>query len=353
MKRVAIITKKLLPFYFLILISPLSAWSFSETELDSLESSGTKKLSQSPWRTQVGFRLQRNTLLNSSYTDHTGQDHISPLDPDEKYSLLDPSSLYYGISLTVSHSLSDIIQGKQIQTGKYSFLKWLKNTELFLSGSFSTPVSGYRNHYKNYNALKYLHYAVGDISLGLITPVYSKDNFFSDISFFLTPFPLSGFSQEAGFQASFGGGISLLYFLKKETTWSFALSLSQRSSFREYKKETVDIGGLVVNTPFSAIQGGSLIYRQNHHNKYIPSNVRISANYYFGVDFEKVRNHDLGLAVSSSWKIRNRTYLSCSLSWKDRVSVHSPQDPDIRLVNPVNWFSKNKTVFSIGGSYSF
>ncbi|MCY4512548.1 MAG: hypothetical protein OXB86_02540 [Bdellovibrionales bacterium] len=346
-------TKRFILFYFFFLIISPSVWSFSETELESLESSGTKRLSSSPWRTQIGFKLQRNTLLNSSYTDHTGQDHISAFSSDDQHSLLDPSSLYYGFSLNLSYSLAEIIQKiEKIKNKKYVFLKLLKNAELFLSSSFSTPVPGYRNHHKNYNALKYLHYALGDVSLGLITPIYSKDKFFSDISFFLIPFPLSGFSQEAGFQASFGGGINLLYFLKKETTWSFALSLSQRYSFREYEKETVDIGGMIVNTPFSAIQGGSFIYRQNH-NKYIPSNVRISANYYFGVDFEKIRNHDLGLAISSSWKIRKRTYFNCSLSWKDRISVHSPSDPDIRLVNPVDWFSKNKTVFSIGGSYSF
>ncbi|MDE0092855.1 MAG: hypothetical protein OXN83_06190, partial [Oligoflexia bacterium] len=144
--------------FFLAL--PLTAWAFSETELDSLESSGSKSLSQSPWRTQVSFSLQRNTLLNSSYIDNTGRDISNPWSFKTKDSLLDPSSLYYAFSLNLNYSLAKKIKERP-------FLNWLKKTELFLSSSFRTPFFGYRrNELKGYSALDYIHYALGDIALG-------------------------------------------------------------------------------------------------------------------------------------------------------------------------------------------
>ncbi|MDE0092854.1 MAG: hypothetical protein OXN83_06185, partial [Oligoflexia bacterium] len=177
--------------------------------------------------------------------------------------------------------------------------------------------------------------------------------FFSDVVFSSSPFPLSRFSQEAGFLISYGGGINNLYFLKKSAGWSLAVSTGHHLSFKEYSKETADmIGALIVNTPFSATQTAGFIYRQSH-KLYIPSSVTLSASHYLGLNFEKQFNQDLGFGLRSSWKLRDRLYFSCSLSWKDRVHIFNPDQPKIKLVSPVHWFSKKKTVFSVSGSYSF
>ena len=334
-------------FLVFFLVFPLVVWSFSDTEMDSLESSGSKSLSQSPWRTQIGFSLQRNVLLNSYYTENTGQDVTNPLNSKVKDSLLDPSSFYYAFSLDLNYSLADKIQNKE-----YNFFNWLRRTELFLSGFFRTPVLGYNNTLQNYEAVDYIHYAVGDITLGAATPIYAQEDFFSDVVFSFTPFPLSRFSQEAGFLVSYGGGINFLYFLKKSDGGSLAVSSGHNLSFREYSKKKAFPESSVINTPFSLAQRASFIYRQSHSH-YIPASVTLSTSYYLGLNFEKQFNQDLGFSIRSSWKIKNQLYLSCALSWKDRIHIYNPDQPDIELSDPVDWFGIKKTVFSLSGSYSF
>ena len=330
-----------------LFLSPVMGWTFSESELESLESSGSKKLSQSPWRTQISWSLQRNALLNSSYTDSTGQDVTNPLNPDAKDSLLDISSLHYSFSLNLNYSL-----GKNLKNKDSRLFDWLKKTELFLSSSFGTPVLGYRNELDNYSSLDYIHYAIGDLILGATKPLYAKGDLFSDFVFSLRPFPLSRFSQEAEFLVSYGGSVNFLYFLKRSSDWSLALSSGHSLNFREYHKDTADIGGTIVNIPFLTTQSAGFIYRQSKNN-YIPASIALSAGHYLGLDFEKTFNQDLSFSLRSSWKVKKRLYLSCVLSWKDRIHIYNPDQPNIELVNPAHWFSKRKIVFSFIGSYAF
>ena len=351
------LSKNILAFF---LIFPLAGWSFSETELDSLEKSGSKSLSQSPWRTEISFSLKRNTLLNSFYTNNEGQDIIDTFfNPSKEDSLLDPSTWYYAFAFKLNYSLkrtgflSKKSEYDSSASGKKNRLfSWLEKTELSLFNSFSTPVQGYNRNDSGYGAGDYAHYALGDIVLGSTTSIYAQKGFFSDLVLSLTPFPLSRFSQEAGFLFSFGGGVSLLYFLKKSAGWSLAVSSGHDFNFREYSKKQAFENSELFNTPFITAQRASFIYRQSQ-SRYIPSNVRLSVSYDLSLNFEKQFNQDLGFGISSSWKIKKQFYLSCALSWKDRVHIYNPDAPKIGLKNPVDWFGIKKTVFSLSGSYSF
>ena len=314
--------------------------------MNALESAGNTRGSSSPWRTHIGFSLQRNTLLNSSYVDRTGKDQrlINPLDADEKDSLFDLSRLYYSFSLNLNYSLTE-----KAKSFRYDFLK---KTELFLNSAFSTPVTGYRSHFDPYTSLDYIHYALEDISVGLKMLVYTKTNFFSDFSISLVPYPVSKFSQESGLLTSFKGMISLLYFLKKETKWSLAVSSSHDLVYSQYAKEKRGGDEYLVNTPLSTSQQGHLIYQQND-KKYLPSRVRLSSAHYLGIDFAGIFNQDLTLSLAAFWKVKDRFSFHCSLSWKDRIHVYHPSKPSIKLRTDTDWFRRDKTVISFGGSYTY
>ena len=330
-----------------LFVFPSMLWGFSDTELDSLAKSGSKSSSQSPWRSEISWQAQRNALLNSSYTNNRGQDLTNPLSLKAKDSLLDISTFYYSFSFTLYYSLE-----KSLQDKTSAFLNRIKKTELFLSSSFSSPVLGHKNELKDYGFLDYAHYALGNLNLGAVTRVYSSEKFFSDFSFFLSPLPLNRFSQEVGFLFSYGGKVNFLYFLKKSGSESWSLSSGHLLAFSEYSKETADLGAEIVNTPLSAVQSLALTYRQSARS-YIPSSLSLSAEHYLGLNFEKQVNQDLSFSLRSSWKIKEQLYVSGALSWKDRVYIFNPDQPEIGLVNPVEWFGKRKTVFSLGASYRF
>jgi len=321
---------------FLFSLFHLFAQGFAETELDSLESTGQKSSTSSPWRTQINFNLQRNTLLNSSYVNTDGKDQRW-LDPNQKNSLLDFSVFFYSLSVNVNYSLN-----------KYSFLKKM---EFFVISSFSSPVTGYRNNEANYGAKDYVLYALKDIYLGLTSPVYRNQKFFSDFSLSIMPYPLSRFSRELTLITSLSGTFNLLYFLKRDENWNLALSSRHRLNLSEYKEDEA-YKGLVINTPISTNQGLSLIYKQSFH-KAIPSRTRLSVSHYLAKDAKGHYDQDLTFNLSSLWKIQDRLYLSASVLWKDRVHVFHPQKPEVKLNRSVDWFSKSKTVFRLGASYSF
>ena len=339
------IIKKYFLLSFFLLHFPLSSFGFSETEVEALEATGKKSISSKPWRTLFRFSIKRNTLLNSSYTDRKGGDQrlINPLDPKGKNSLLDSSSFYYTLSLNVNYSLKDI-----------KSFDFLQKAELFLSGLFNSPITGYRNYLEDYGPWQYIHYGLGDIKTGLTIPVYRKETFFSDASLALMPYPLSRFSQEAGLISSVSGSVSFLYFLKKEAQWNLALSSNHNLVYRHYTKaEGKDTAeAYVISVPLSTNQMASIIYRQNG-KKYLPSSVSISSVHYLGIDAAGIYNQDLTLSLTTSWKIKNRLYLNASLSWKDRLDVYHPKDSSIRLRNNFEWFKKDRTVISFGGLYSF
>ena len=332
---------------FTFWLSPHFSFGFSETELESLESTGKKSLSLSPWRTQIGFTLQRNTEFNSRFSDNTGTDILKKLfNPKGEGSLLDIWSLYYALTLNLNYSLEKIAK-------KYELFK---NVELFINNSFKTPVMGYHSGgdaEKGYSSLDYIHYALGDITAGFTMPIYKKEGFFSEMSFSVMPYPLSRFSKKAGLSRTVGGSVSFLYFLKTEKLWNLTVSSSHSLNVSRYYKNFFDREAQVENLPVETTHGGSLIYRQSH-KQYMPSNVRADAVYYLGISKKNINfYHDLAWALSFSWKMKERYYLNCSIRWKDRVDVYNFSNEKIRKDRPIGWFERSKYVFSIGGSYSF
>ena len=312
-----------------------------------MESSGKKSSFSSPWQTEISFSLQRNVLLNSFYANREGEDYRkrNPFDLNEENSIFDFSALYYAVFLNFNYSLAE--RGKN---WKHSFLK---NMELFLNSSFSSPVTGYyRGQLSKYGPKEYIHYALGNVGFGFKIPSYKRENLLGDFSFSFVPYPLSRFSQEAGLLVSGRGTANFLYFLKKQKKWHLAVSSSHSLTISEYSKRHADYEKFIPNTPVSITQSGSFIYRQNH-SQYIPSSIRLFAAYYLGKDLEKTYNHDLTLSVSASWKIRDRMYFTSSLKWKDRVYIHNLDKPSIEKKTDVGWGDPSRYVFSLGGSYSF
>lgn len=342
-----VLKKEFFGFCFLLLIFPLIGFSFSEIKRESLENFGDKLSVSSPWRTKISFSLQRNALLNSSYTNQEGKDYRKKnvFDWDEKNSLFDFSALYYYFSLNLSYSLKEMRKNWE-----YSFLE---DIELFLNSSLNSSVTGYYSgQLLQYGPKEYIHYALGNMSFGFTMPTYKMENFFSEFSFSFIPYPLSGFSQDAGLLISGSGTISLFYFLKKKKRWRLAFSSDHSLTISEYSKKYVDYEEFIPNTPVRTIQRGSLIYWQNY-SPYFPSSIRFLTAYSLGKDLGKTYNHDLMLSVSASWKIKNHIYFNSSLQWKDRLYIYNPDRPSIEKKTDIGWLDRDKYAFSIGGSYSF
>ena len=316
-----------------ILFFPRLGFGFSETEIDSLESSGKKNFSSRLWRAQFGFFLQRNLEVQSRFRDL--------LDTGKDTSLLDPSNLYYVLRLNLNYSLKGIAKN----------FDFLKGGEFFLNSSFNSPFAGHSNNLAGYNFRDYIQYGLGDIMGGLTMPAYNTGNFLSYFSVGFTPFPLSRFSEEAGLSTTVDGTVNLLYFIYKRKSWSLAFSSNHSLAYSRYKKEASDETGDRYNIPWDLNQGGGVIYRQNYSGGW-PSNIQVSAGHYFGVDTKSTRNHDLTLSSSFSWKIRDRFYFNFSVRWKDRVAVHNPVNENVGKKEPVR-FDLTRTFLIIGGSYSF
>ena len=325
----------LIIFFYAFLLFPQLSFSFSEAEIDTLESSGKKSFSSSLWRTNVGFSLQRNLELRNRLA--------SLFDTNKEASLFDVSNLYYNLSLNFNYSLS-----KVAKNSKYNFLK---NTEIFLENSFNSPLTGHNNNLKNYNLASYIQYALGDVVLGFTVPTYQNKNFLSYFSFSFIAFPFSRFSREAGLSTTLDGTVSLLYFLKKVKKWNLAFSSRHNLAYSDYKKPSTDVKGIRYNIPLDTSQRASFIYSQNQI-KYFPSNITIFASHYFGVNTKFTRNHDLTLGASSSWKLRERLYINFSVHWSDRIYVYNPYNENVEKKEPIR-FNLIRTFFVLGGSYSF
>lgn len=346
------------------------ALGFSETEIDSLESTGKKVFSPSPWRTEIGFSLSRNLELNSLYISDDGDDirqktADSPLEekkcvgsklqklfsPSCDSSLLDFSDLYYGLSLNLYYSPKKIAKSyvKQFSESLYN---WLENTEFFIVSSFQSPFTGYRNEERPYDITKYIHYGLNDISAGFITLIYQKSNFLSEFSFSLMPYRISRFSIQAGLNTFVSGGLSLLYFIHKGALWNLAFASSHSTAYRYYTKNSADHSGHVKNTPWNMSHSGSVILRQNR-KKYIPNSMRVFLTHYFGINTSKTRNQDLTIGTSSSWRLKNKFYLNLSIRWKDRIHYYNPTNEKIKPKEPPRFFNLSRYAFILGGSYSF
>lgn len=351
----------------LLLFYPQVGFSFSENELDSLEDSGKKTFSKSPWRRSFSFGLQRNMDLNTFHdAGFEAQQRVFSL--DEKGSLFDISNLYYSIGLGVNYSLSETAK-----KWKYDFLK---NAELFMAGSFATPFTGYNNLLDDYDAWQYTHYAIGDLTFGFTTPIYQKENLFADLSS-SSFIPLSKFSQEAGLFSGITGSLGFLYFLKKESKWNVSLSSGHSLNYRYYtaspldrakekedeyeellsrgdREKTYDIAGQKHSTPWSAGNSGSIAFKQTF-SKAFPTRATLTLGHNFGIETNESRKHYFSWRFSSSWKVKERFYVNASIRWRDLVDISNPnpKHSDIAKNSPIGWDDLRKYVFSLSGSYSF
>ena len=350
----------------LMATAPQSSFAFSSSELDSLESSGEKSVSKSPWRTEIGFSLHRNTELNILYDEQL--EYVSKeykenkdnpaLDPNHKDSIYD--NWAYAWRLKLNYSLKSL---------EHPFLK---KTELFLIASFDEPFDGY---HPNFNRWVNLHYGFQDIVVGITAPFYRTENFFSDISLILIPLPMlslihknlqvSRFSMNATFLGSTGVSASLLYFLQKQNRWSLAVSSIHSATYRDFQEDITPKGH---NIDIAAMNIASLLFRQSYI-AYLPYSSSLFAGYDFArsrsflqensgensrnQERDRVMKDMVTIGLSLSWKLESQMYFNFSVKWND-IWHKSNNKGSMPLANKdFKWFSRDRTIFSLGGSYTF
>lgn len=367
--------KKIL-FLFLL---PHLVFGLSETELESLEESGKKTFSESPWRFELGFSFLRNLqletrhqALGSSARDNEEDQGVSDswCDFSKSGSICDLSDLYYRSSFTAYYSLDSWMKA-------YKFYEFLKGTELFVQGAFRSNFAGgscanlldYQNPKTGRTTFRgYIRCGLEDIVLGWTTPVYQKEKLFSFLSFSVILYPLSKRSQDVSLNSSLTGTKSFLYFIEKRKKWSWSVSSSHSFGYNNFTYATANESASSYNRPFDSSQNVALIFRQSF-NKYLPSRTQISSSYIFALNtyktlseecdyslFKEVacgsREHYFSLGAGSSWRLLKRAFLSASVSWRDLVLIHNPIDENVSS----SWktsFGWHKWYFSIKGTYSF
>ena len=374
---------RLTPLYALFFIV-MGFWSgqvgaFSETEIESLRDSGAKALSKSPWRTHFSLALQRGLAFDSRFVSrNSAADSLQKkeiqwkdlLNPNISGSLADMRHLYYSARVQIHYSLKE----------RFSNSPFLKKTELFLSGAFVTPFSGYphRTNRHDYGAWDYMGYGLRDMAFGATRPLYNRENFFIEGGLALVPYPLSLFSKEAGFRGRIQGILSALYFLKKSKKASLFLDSSHSLAYSHYVKKTAD-SGYRDNIPFDTIHSLGFGFRQAFINclpgfsrafflkrfgwrsfACAPSSVRVFASYYLGIDsylarfvLDGAQNHDLSLGIGASWRLARGWFLSPALQWKDRVYVYSPRHKEVKKASKTQWLSLKRSLVSLSLSVSF
>ncbi len=314
-------------------VAPRLALGFSETELNSLEATGKKQSSVSPWRTEIQLLLQRNLDLKISYETVGDQKQRSRfaglLDSKKTSSFVNLENLYWTLSFAINYSLSD--------------LKFLKNSELFLAGYLNNSLKGQNSHKAKYDYKYYMRESIGDLRLGLTSPLYAKNNFLSYSSFSLLA-PISRFARRGGLITRSEARIDLLYFLTKKAKQSISLSSGHSLSYSHWTKKIASPEGQTYNIPLDSRQNLSWIYRQSY-SPYLPHSTALSASYSLGINYKKSLLQNVALGGSLSWKLRDRLYFVFSARWKDRVKKNKPLSA-IR-------FKWQKTFFSIGTSFSF
>ena len=396
-------------------VFPSMVFSFSETELESLESSGVKTFSKKPWRRDFSWSLIRNLEIEPRHMSFSEERENKKdksnksrrfCDPDSKSSLCDLSSLYYKLDWTLYYSVAQ-------WTEKYLSYSLLKNTEFFLSGSFFSNFRGGDCSYlENSDNLKsYVKCGIGDILAGWTAPVYKKDDFFSYFSFSTLAWPLSQKSTDSSLKAGIEAVISALYFIKKQEKWSQAVSSSHSLAYNHFAYPFADKDWNSYNNPFNSNQSLSLIFKQSL-NKYLPVNTTLSASYSFAFNAENTywlaneaekrkqesaffrpdtkeidymspvpleyqeylerlvkkncraktklrsvitcgnRYQHLALGASASWRLDKRVYLNLSVRWKDLIKLDNPIDKEVEEKRYPS-MDLNKWFFSLRASYSF
>ncbi|MCZ0933238.1 MAG: hypothetical protein OXJ52_08820, partial [Oligoflexia bacterium] len=277
-------------FLLFYLIFPLMAFSFSETELESLETEGTKTFSKSSWRRDFGFSLIRNLKVETRHKhfseEEEGQKEKSNKKSrlcqfNKKGSLCDLSSLNYKLDFTLYYSLGSWAE-------EYLNYSFLKNTEFFLGNSFiSAFKSGGCLNRKGYNNFKgYVQCGIGDLLAGWTTPVYQKDRFFSYFNFSMIVWPLSQESRDGTLKTALEGSLSALYFVQKQDKWSGSLSSSHSLAYNHFSDPVARRAKLAYNNPFDTTQQLSLIFKQSF-NPYLPANTTLFVSYNLAMDTYK------------------------------------------------------------------
>ena len=376
--------------FVLFFLVPCWSFSFSETELEALESEGKKTFSKSYLRREIGLSLSRNLDLNirhrNFFIEETvgegAEDEFSFCDFNKKSSFCSLSSLYYKLDFTVYYSLPQWVK-------KYLNYSILKGTEFFFAGSFNSSLNpGLCFKQKGHGNLKgYLRCGAEDIFAGWTSPIYKKDSFFSYFNFSFIVWPLSQESQNVTVITAFDTSVSLLYFMQKRKQWSWAVSSNHGLVYNHFAKPVSERGQAAYNNPFSVNQQFSLIFKQGF-NKYLPANTSLFLLYNLVIDtyktdwhrsyLEKVgrqslftdldkcsyqtklgsviacgnRWQNLALGMSSSWKLAQRVYLKFLVSWKDSIEVHNPVHEKVNLKKKASFHLMN-WYFNLRLSYSF
>ena len=391
--------------FILLFAFPSLLFGFSETELESLEDSGTKIFSKSPWRKSIGFSLLRNLEIETRHENFTNidtdsdQENLSKkrdklCDPQAEDSLCDLSNLYYSWDFTVYYSLAQ-------WSKKYLNYSFLKGTELFLGSAFTSNFSGgdcfHLEGYDNFTG--YIKCGLGDISGGWTMPVYKKgSNFFSYFNFSSIIWPLSKKSSDASLKTSLNASISTLYFIKKQDKWSGAFSSNHSLAYNHFTQPITENKGYSYSNPLNSKQQINLIFKQSF-NKYLPANTNLSLSYNLVLNTENTywildyieetstaywneageqykeflpvikenctiknylgsviacgnRYHQLALGLNSSWKLKQRAYLTLSARWKDLIKVNNSFNKKVRLKSPPS-LRLYKWFFTLRASYSF
>ena len=376
------------PFYLFFLIFPVLAFSFSETELESLEDSGTKTFSKSLWRRDISFSLIRNLDVEAKYKPFSikNQEENEKLyfscDFYRKSSLCDLSSLYYNLNFTVYYSFG-------LWAEKYLNYSFLKQTELFLSSSFLSALKtgGCFNRKGYSNLAGYMKCGIREILGGWTAPIYQRDNFFSYFNFSMILLPLSQESKDATLKTAFEGAVSALYFIKKQDKWSGAVSSSHSLTYNHYADPFTQQGSYNYNNPFESSQRLNLIFKQRL-NKYLPANTTLFISYSLAIDTYKTYWHKLhtessaaqstlkdldkcpstnkaggiiacgnrwkrlALGWASSWRLDQRVYIRFAVNWKDLIDVYNPIHEDVNLAKAPSLDLRNWH-FNLTASYSF
>lgn len=349
-----------------LLLLPQLSRGLSETELETLESSGTRAVSKNPWRTELGVYLNRNLDVETEYKAIELEDLDGFI---REASLLDPSNLYYGYNFTVYYSLES--------AEKYKNLSFLKQTELFLGSGFTSNFAGgdcvlladYINQETNRITVgNYIRCGLTDIVGGFTSPLYIRKDMFVFFSGSVFRIPLSKRSQLVSLRSSSSGSLSTLYFFKRDKNWSLALSSSHSLGYSYFKYLTANKDGTSYNRPLNLSNGLSFIIKQRY-SPYLPVNLRFSSSHQFAFNNYKVdskdcdrktlafiscgsREHYLSFGLSSSWRLPQRIFLSLSVNWNDLISVSNPLDSGV-FSTQNHSFGLHKWYLTAALSYSF
>ena len=345
------------------ILYPQLSQGLSETELETLESSGTRAVSKSPWRREIGTYLSRNLEVETEYQVLEASD-----DSIVEASLFDPSNLYYGYNFSVYYSLNSF--------EKFKNLSFLKQTELFVSSGFSSNFAGgvcvlladYLNEETGQITLgNYIRCGLEDISGGFTSPIYSKNQLYMFLSGSLFRIPISRRSQLVTLRNTSSASLSTLYFFKQDKYWSFSVSSSHSAGYSYFKSIIANKDGSY-NRPLSFSNGLSFIVKQKI-SPYLPNNLRFSSLHRFALNTYQIeseecsgktfsllscgsREHYLSLRASSSWRLPKRIFLSLSVSWRDLLAVSNPIDDNV-FSSQRHSFGWHRWYLTTNLSYSF